>query len=215
MGKKEKGKSKKDENWRQFQAEAEYAESILRTSLGDSEAAIASLEHALELIPIYAPAILSMGSVEYQRGRTAEGRKLFLSLLALPDSTPELCDIIDEAGSFLIQIGAYADGLELYRQATVRFPGIAALHQGIGCCAGHEGLYEEAITTSQHAIDLEPENQEFVNDLGWTFIQAGELQEAKKTLERAGAMDSGDELARENLRYCEAIIRGDEKLNNA
>ena len=94
MSKKEKGKSEKREDWRQFQAEAAYAESILRTSLGDSEAVIASLERALELMPIYAPAILSMGSVEYQRGRTAEGRKLFLSLLALPDSTPELCDII-------------------------------------------------------------------------------------------------------------------------
>jgi len=215
MGKKEKGKSKKDENWRQFEAEAAYAESILRTALGDSEAAIASLEHALELIPIYAPAILSMGSVEYQRGRTAEGRKLFLSLLALPDSTPELCDIIDEAGSFLIQIGAYADGLELYRQAAARFPEIAVIHQGLGCCAGNEGLYEEAIKASQHAIDLEPENQEFVNDLGWTLILAGELPEAKRTLERAVAMDPEDELTRENLRYREAIIRGDEKLSSA
>ena len=156
-----------------------------------------------------------MGSVEYQRGRTAEGRKLFLSLLALPDSTPELCDIIDEAGSFLIQFGVHADGLELYRQAVTRFPGIAALHQGIGCCAGHEGFYEEAIKASQHAIDLEPENQEFVNDLGWTLILAGELHEAKRTLERAVAMDPEDELARENLRYCETIIRGDEKLNSA
>ena len=84
-----------------FAAEAAYAESIFRSSLGDTSASTAALEQALSFMPDYAPATLSMGSVEYQRGRKAYGKRLFLSLLSLPKDTTDLCQIIDEAGSFL------------------------------------------------------------------------------------------------------------------
>jgi tetratricopeptide (TPR) repeat protein len=116
-----------------FWVEAEYADSIFRTALGDRKGAVARLERALELKPTYAPAILGMGSVEYQRGKRAQGRRLFQSLLSLPEDTPDLCEVIDEAGSFLIQIGAYKDGLALFQRAVERFPAVAALHQGFAC----------------------------------------------------------------------------------
>jgi len=92
-----------------FLAEGAYADSILRTALGDHEGSIAALRRSLECKPTYAPAILSLGSVEYQLGKRAEGQALFRSLLSLPKDTPDLCEIIDEAGSFLIQIGAWPE----------------------------------------------------------------------------------------------------------
>jgi len=66
----------------QFYAEGDYADSILRNALGDREGCVTALKRALEAMPTYAPAILSMGSVEYQAGRIAEGRELFQSLLS-------------------------------------------------------------------------------------------------------------------------------------
>ena len=79
---------------------------------------------------------------------------------------------------------------------------MARFHQGVGCCAGHEAHHDEAIAASRAALALEPNNQKFVNDLGWSLIQAGIIDEARATLERAVAMDSTDELAAENLRIC-------------
>lgn len=189
-----------------FYAEAAYADSIFRSALGDHDASLAALQRALELAPTYAPAILSMGSVEYQRRRPTEGRTLFESLLLLPESTPDLTEIIDEAGSFLIQIRAYKAGLDLYRAAIARFPGVAVLYQGLGCCAGHEGLHREAVAASERALQLEPGNQKFANDLGWSLLQAGRVQEAERMLERAVVMDPSDDLARENLRICRTKI---------
>ena len=154
------------------------------------------------MLPTYAPAILSMGSVEYQRRRRAKGRRLFLSLLELPEETTDLCTIIDEAGDYLIQTRRYADGLELYRRAAARFPQVAAFHQGLGCCAGHVGLHDEAVAASRAALALEPQSQRFVNDLGWSLYLAGAVDEARAALERAVAMDPADELAAENLRIC-------------
>jgi Flp pilus assembly protein TadD len=92
--------------------------------------------------------------------------------------------------------------MALYRAAVKRYPGVAALWQGLGYCASNARLHEEAIPANQRALELEPENQKLVNDLGWTLFQAGRLVEARETLERAVSMDPGDALARENLRFC-------------
>lgn len=76
--------------WNRFEAEAAYAQSIFQFSLKDVKGAIAALERSLKALPTYAPAILSMGSVECQRGHPGRGRELFLSLLELPGKTPDL-----------------------------------------------------------------------------------------------------------------------------
>ena len=186
----------------QFYAEREYADSIFRDAIGDRAASIAALKRALEAMPTYAPAILSMGSVEYQLGRIAEGRELFQSLLSLPKQTTDIRQIIDEAGTFLTQSKAYEDGMALYRTAVQRYPEAPELWDGLGYCAGSAGLYEEAVAAGQRALELEPENQRSVNDLGWTLVRAGRFVEARETLERAVSMDPSDKLAAENLRFC-------------
>ena len=190
-----------------FSAEAAYAESIFRSSIGDMNAAVEALERSVELDGTYSPAILSLGSVHYQRGDRAEGQRLFLSLLSVPDEAGELEEIVDRAGDFLIEMGAYEDGLELYRAAVQRFPTSAVLHQGLGCCAGHQGLYDEAVRASERALQLEPTKVAFVNDLGWALYEAGRLREAETMLERAVSMDDSYERARENLRMCRESIR--------
>jgi len=63
------------------------------------------------------------------------------------------------------------------------------------------GELQAAVAASRHALELEPDNQRFVNDLAWSLIESGSLQEALTTLERAVVMDPADELARENLRF--------------
>jgi len=190
----------------QFEAEANYAESIFRSALGDVRASIDALECSLRFKPDYAPAILSMGSVEYQRGDSSAGWALFERLLGLPDDTPELVQIIDEAGDFLIQQDDYEEGYRLYKKAAARFPDVAVFHQGIGCCAGHIGRMQEAVDASVRALELEPDNQKFVNDLGYSLYEAGRLEEARETLERAVAMDPNDGLARGNLDLCEEAL---------
>lgn len=50
-----------DDGWELFAAEAAYADSILRSAMGDVEACVAGLEEPLEVLPNYAPAILALG----------------------------------------------------------------------------------------------------------------------------------------------------------
>lgn len=192
-----------------FAAEAAYAESMVQEGLGNREASIAFAERALEIKPDYPPAVLTMGSIEYQLGREEEGARLFRSLVTLPDNDGDLWEILDTAGDFLIQTKRYAEGLELYEAAAGRFPDRATLIQGVGCCAAHEGLVDRAVEASRKALDLEPDRQDLANDLGWVLFEAGQLEEAERLLLRAVALDPSDELARENLRRCQAA-RGED-----
>jgi tetratricopeptide (TPR) repeat protein len=196
----------KDDGWILFEAEGAYADSMVRSAIGDIEGCIRALERAVEIKPDYAPAVLALGSVEYQRERKEEGRKLLFSLLSMLDDASDRVQIIDTAGDFLIERGEYADGLELFQAAAARLPEVGVFHQGTGCCAAHLGRLEEAVAASRRALEIEPENQKFVNDLGWCLAQSGALHEARAMLERAVALDSSDDLARENLRQCNETI---------
>jgi tetratricopeptide (TPR) repeat protein len=159
----------KRDGWTLFEAESAYADGIFHSAIGDTARCIRALERAVEISPDYAPAVLALGSVEYQRKYNAKGRRLLLSLVSMLDDTPDRSQIIDAAGDFLIQSRDYADGFELYRAAVRRFPDVAVFHQGKGCGAAHMGELQEAVAASRHALELEPDNQQFVNDLGWSL----------------------------------------------
>jgi hypothetical protein len=71
------------EGWRRFNAEAAYAQSIFRSALGDAQGGHRRLTTGAQGPAHVCPAILSLGSVQYQKGPRATGRRLFLSLLGL------------------------------------------------------------------------------------------------------------------------------------
>ena len=200
---------------RRFRAQAEYANSMFQSSLGDIEASIQLLEYALEIDPEYAPAIMTLGTVEYQRQQSDRGKELFHSLLSLPPSSADggesdLADIIEKAGDFLIQSGYYADGLELFRSAMDRFPNRATYYLGVSCCASHVGMLAESLAAAEKAYELDPKNQACVNDLGRSLFDMDRLDEAFQYLSKAVDMDPTDEMARDNLRLCtEAIDKRD------
>ena len=155
---------------------------------------------ALAIDPTFAPAILTVGSMEYQLGRKEKAMELFMALTKLPPDEPDLPEIIDKAGDFLIDEGDYTNALALYAAAEAAFPDEAVYPVGVSYCLGKLGRYEEALTKARRADELEPENYMHLNDLGWALCEAGYLQEAKETLQRSVALAPDDyELARNNL----------------
>lgn len=196
---------------RLFMAEAAYAQGIVWSALGDLDACIASFEQAIELDRTYAPAILALASIDYLLDDLEQGRRRLFSLLDLADheraeEAPDLAEILDHAGDFLISRSDYRDGFELYRRAAARFPDRAVLHQGLCLCAGREGQHEIALAAAEAALALEPDNQELVNDMGWTLYERGEPDRALPFLQRAVALAPQDALAAENLRICREAL---------
>jgi tetratricopeptide (TPR) repeat protein len=140
---------------------------------------------ALAIDPLFAPAILTVGSIEYQLGRRDEAMELFLTLTTLPAEEPDLSVIIDKAADFLLCEKDPERARELYAAAEKTFPTVAVYPAGLSYCLGRLHLHEEAVAGARRAEELEPENYVRLNDLGWALYQAGRLAEALATLQRA------------------------------
>ena len=156
---------------------------------------------ALAIDSLYAPAILTVGSIEYQLGRVEEGMKLFIMLTTLPKDEEDLCVIIDKAGDFLIDQDDYENALALYSAAEKAYPHETVYLNGSGYCLAKLACYEDSIKKHRRADALEPNNYRHLNDLGYSLLEAGKFDEAEGFLQRSISLSPPDyEFARNNLR---------------
>jgi len=154
----------------------------------------------LAIDPLYAPAILTVGSIEYQIGRVDEAMKLFLTLTTLPKDEEDLATIIDKAGDFLIDQEDYENSLALYSAAEKTFPDEVLYLIGSGYCLGQLGRYEDSVEKHRLADALEPDNYKHLNDLGYSLFEAGRFDEAKEILDKSVSLAPPDyEFPRNNL----------------
>jgi tetratricopeptide (TPR) repeat protein len=160
---------------------------------------------ALAIDPNYAPAILSVGSLEYGYGRVEEAMSLFLRLPTLTGEE-DLPEIIDKAGDFLIDQNDRKNAERLYSAAVDANPRVAIYHIGVGYCAGKDGRFDEAVHSMRCAVELEPDNYRHLNDLGFSLLEAGQYDEAEEILLRAIELAPRDyKLAKGNLEHLHEI----------
>ena len=163
---------------------------------------------ALAIDPLYAPALLTVGSLEYQCGRVEAAMELFLTLPTLPQDEPDLVEIVDKAGDFLLDQKDYGNALRLYEAAAASAPEVATFWSGAGYCMGRLGRKEDAVDAARRAAALGPKSALRLSDLGWSLLEAGSYAEARSVLEQAVALaPAGYDLPRGNLAELEKRIR--------
>lgn len=156
---------------------------------------------SLAIDPLYAPAILTVGSIEYQIGRINEAMKLFLTLTQLPADEEDLSTIIDKAGDFLIDNDDFENALNLYTAAEKAFPNHTLYMSGSGYCLGKLGRYIDSVEKYKSAIVLEPNNYEYLNDLGYSLLEAEKFDEAEQYLKKSISLAPKDyKFPRNNLK---------------
>ena len=156
---------------------------------------------ALAIDPMFAPAILTVGSIEYQLGRIEEAMKLFKQLTTLSKNEEDLTVIIDKAGDFLLDQDDYENALALYLTAENSNPHEAKYLVGSGYCLGKLGRDDESLVKHRRADALDPDNYKHLNDLGYTLLELGEFDEAESILERSISLAPDDyEFSRNNLK---------------
>ncbi|MFH1464715.1 MAG: tetratricopeptide repeat protein [Pseudomonadota bacterium] len=163
---------------------------------------------ALATDPGFAPAILTVGTLEYELGRPAEAKALLDTLHGLPADTEDLPVALDKAATYLGQRGEHEAALAFFRKALARFPRDAALLKGPSWCLGHLGRHDEAVIDARRAAALCPDDPEMQADLGWCLVEAGQIEEAVGLLERAVARWPEHELARGNLEEARRRLGG-------
>jgi tetratricopeptide (TPR) repeat protein len=162
---------------------------------------------ALAIDPLFAPALLTVGSLEYQLGRHNAAMQMFQVLVALPAQEPDLVQIVEQAAALLLDDGDVDRARQLYQQAADRHPGVATYWSGIGYCLVRCGRLTEAVNVTRRAVALEPANPVLLNDLGWALVEAGEYSEARPVLQKAVTLAAPDfDLPRQNLAELETRV---------
>lgn len=155
---------------------------------------------ALAIDPLFAPALLTVGSLEYQHSFVVNAMELFLTITKLPETEEDLVEIIDKAGDFLLECNDYKNALEIYLSAERSYPTQAAHYTGSGYCFAKLGNVEEAIRKGRRAVELEPINYHYLNDLGFSLLEAGHFEEAEIVLKNSISLAPPEyEIARNNL----------------
>ena len=182
-----------------------FSRSALATGdAADADAGFDSGVVALAIDRLFAPALLTVGSLEYQCKRRDAAMAMFLTLTTLPAGEPDLDEIIDKAGRFLLDQNDNANATHLYRAATEAHRGVCDLWSGLSYCLGKAGQLDEAVATARQALALNEDDSHVLNDLGWTLVLAEQYDEARLVLERAVSLaPEGYDLPRNNLKELE------------
>lgn len=158
----------------------------------------------LEDCPRFYPALLHRGlcHVSNGGGKKAEsfldrGFELVIELL----EGEELVDVVDELIEGLENRFRYDLCCRYLKKLAEMYPERALYYD---YWAGNElkrrnGSVEEARKLQEKALQLEPNNPTFYNNLGWIHLTAGELEDAEHALEKALSIKPEHDSARANM----------------
>jgi len=175
---------------------------LVRMGMASLETAEARFHTVLELDPGNIEALNLLAQICAQTRRHSEARELLGRALDSAAGDRDLVvELVEALAGIYEKAGKYRLAVKTYRVGLGRIESAAA-HNGIAYCYAKLGHYRKAVSHSRRAVELEPGNAVYVNDLGYTLLEAGDLDGAKTVLERAVELDPDNELARGNLAYC-------------
>ena len=153
--------------------------------LGQSEAAVASLEKALAIAPNDAETRNNLGILLAGLGRDAEAIARFSEAAAL---APHNADARNNLGVLLGKAGRQAEALEALEQAIRLRPGHAQTYFNLGNLLKDSGRMEDAVQAFRQAIACQPNHAPAYNNLGNLLNNLGRSGEAAGLLSRAVAI---------------------------
>jgi len=151
--------------------------------LGQTQEAEIRYKEAISLSPFNHIAIKGLAHVKRDQGKYVESRDLFTRAVALDPNDATL----------LIQLGLTCDkmndieGAEKAARAAMKIdPKCAEAYNFLGYMfAERKVRLDESVELIAKALELEPENANILDSMGWALYQKGEIDKAIETLEKA------------------------------
>ncbi|MEW6107448.1 MAG: tetratricopeptide repeat protein, partial [Bacillota bacterium] len=151
---------------------------LVRIGMASLETAEARFHAVLEMDPGNIEALNLLAQICAQSRRHSKAREFLARALEgaeedrdlIAELVGALADIYEKAGKYRLAVRTYQVGLGRTESA--------ALHNGIAYCYAKLGHYRKAVSHSRRAVELEPDNAVYMSDLGYTLLEAGNLDEA-------------------------------------
>ncbi len=146
------------------------------------ERAESSCAKALSLNPNLYIVHTSLGDLYRATGRYNDAEDAYLTTLA---SDPTNIDALRGLGIAYQHLNQPLEAEGILRRATDAHPGAAAAFNSLGIFLSQQGRYDEALTQTEYAVALRPDNAKYVSNLGAAHMMLGDFASAARYYQRS------------------------------
>ncbi len=182
------------------------------------------LKNILDGCPVYFHAWFQRGENMLRIGRNSEGEgfieKAFNYMVEILEDEEEFKQTLSHRMENLEKLLRYDLAAKYMEKATRIFPNTADYYDDLAfyilqLTKRHK---TEALRMQEKALEIEPDNDYFINNLGWVHLMMGNFREAERYFQKAmefnpdnpGAfknMDTLEYMAKHRLNYFEYLVR--------
>lgn len=167
---------------------------------GDTDAAIETIEAAIEARPGNLGLLYERAWIAYHAKRWEDAIERFESLLAETDEADSVqAREVRRLSTFLLS-SAYVSndnfdaGAEVLERALQADPENVQANNDLGYLYADAGKkLDRALELIERAVAAEPENAAYLDSLGWVFFKLDRFEEAAEALEKAAALPGGED----------------------
>ena len=147
----------------------------LYSRLGDASRAESYYRSAIEIDDLFHPAKMNLAILLNSQGRNAEAEVLLREVV---EHAPEQYEAAYSLGLLLGEMQRMEDAVEFLGRASQGIPQRARVHYNYGLTLQAVGRMADAESALRRALDLEPENIDFLFALADHYVKRGEFQRA-------------------------------------
>jgi tetratricopeptide (TPR) repeat protein len=176
---------------------------------GPAEELDRTLEEILALCPMYFPAWFHRGEFMLRIGRPPEGEafieKAFDYVVKIVQGEEEFRQILSQRMGNLEKLLRYDLAAKYTEKATRLFPDTPAFYDDLAFYILQlpDRAHTEALKFEEEALEIEPDNDFFINNLGWIYLVMGNHELAEENFRKALEFDLDNPGASENLETAE------------
>ena len=152
----------------------------LYAAQGKTDAAAENYLAALAIDGLFYPAKVNLAMLYNQTGRQDDAETLFREVVT---ENPDLYEIAYSLGLLLAERGKYEEAAVYLARAVRGLPTRARVHYNLGLLLQHLGR-EDAEAELRKALDLEPDNLDFLYALADHYLKHDNFTEARKVIAR-------------------------------
>ncbi len=153
----------------------------LYASLKKPELAIQNYQAALSIDDQFYPAKVNLATLYNQMGQNDKAEMLLRQVVT---AQPELYEVKYSLGLLLAEEKQYAEAARYLQEAAGGMPDRSRVHYNLGLLLDYLGRDLQAESALQRALELEPDNLEYLNAIAQYYLKREMYREAKRIAEQ-------------------------------
>ena len=175
---------------------------IMYTNLHKYDLAEENFKEAIEIDDQFYTAKYNLAMLYNQMGKNNEAADLFREVT---ETHPELYEAAYSLGLLLVEMNRMEEGVVYLEKAAEGMPGYPRVYYNLGLLQQELQRFSEAEASLLKALNLEPDNMDYLYALADSYIKRGKILEAKQIAEQMILKHPSSEVGQNILDFIERV----------